>query len=341
MNSTLSTPTVGKFAGCLIGQCLGDALGFIVEGHPPSTCSRYVDDAVRTGNTHKLRRGPYPFGQYSDDSQLAREMIISIVECGGFTPVDYANRIATLFEQDRVVGRGAATTAAARRLIRGIHWTKSGEPSPSAGNGSAMRAAPVGLLCYGDPDALIRTVVDQSRITHQDPRCAAGSIAIAGAVTLNLQEHNVPIEEFTTRLSSWVEDFDEILAEGIQNIPQWLNQSPSSVAAEVSKVGIAPGSGDGWQGISPFVTGSVLWSIYSFLRSPYDYMESICTAIAVGGDVDTTAAMTGAISGTLVGLDRIPAELAVQVNDAGGWGYEELIHLAGRFHAMVTGILTA
>lgn len=49
-------------------------------------------------------------------------------------------------------------------------------------------------------------------------------------------------------------------------------------------------------------------------------MESICTAIGVGGDVDTTAAMTGAVSGALVGLDRLPQDLAQRVNDAGTWG---------------------
>ena len=100
---------------------------------------------------------------------------------------------------------------------------------------------------------------------------------------------------------------------------------------------VAPGLNDGWQGISPFVTASVLWSIYSFLRSPDHYLESICTAIAVGGDVDTTAAMTGAMSGALVGLDRLPREVAQQVNDAGTWGHDELVGLAHRYHSLATG----
>jgi ADP-ribosylglycohydrolase len=199
-----------------------------------------------------------------------------------------------------------------------------------------MRSAPVGLLCFGNPESLTQIAHDQSRITHQDPRCTAGSIAIAGAVALNLQGANLSVVEFTTQLSKWVEFYDPILAAAIQNIPRWQNESPAIVADEVSRVGIEPGFDNGWHGISPFVTGSVLWSIYSFLRSPYDYMESICTAIAVGGDVDTTAAMTGAISGALVGLNGIPAELALQVNDVGDWRYEELVQLANRFHAIVT-----
>ena len=40
-------PPEDRFAGCLIGQCLGDALGFIVEGHPPRTCRAYVDIVLK------------------------------------------------------------------------------------------------------------------------------------------------------------------------------------------------------------------------------------------------------------------------------------------------------
>ena len=145
-----------------------------------ATCSRYVDDVVRTGNTRELSRGCYLFGQYSDDSQLARALVISIVDRGKFDPVDYAGRIAALFRGNRIVGRGFATHVAAARLIRGIPWSEVGEPPPSAGNGSAMRAGPVGLPCFSRFDDLVQTAHDQGRITHKDPkalRCPTASIA--------------------------------------------------------------------------------------------------------------------------------------------------------------------
>ena len=261
-------------------------------------------------------------------------MVISIVDRGKFDPLDYAERIAALFREDRIVGRGFATQAAAARLIRGIPWNEAGEPPPSAGNGSAMRAGPVGLLCFSRFDDLVQTAHDQGRITHKDPRCSAGAVVIAGAVALNLQEKTPHVADFVSQLSALAEAFDPILAIALQRIPRWLFQSPTTAASEITKAGVAPGFDDGWQGVSPFVTASVLWSIYSFLRSPDDYMESICTAIAVGGDVDTTAAMTGAISGALVGLDRLPRELAQQVNDAGTWGHDELVQLAHRYHSL-------
>jgi ADP-ribosylglycohydrolase len=82
------------------------------------------------------------------------------------------------------------------------------------------------------------------------------------------------------------------------------------------------------------VVGSVLWSLYSFLRSPDDYWETIGTAIAVGGDVDTTAAMAGAISGARLGLAQLPEDPAQGLTDQGTWGYSELVELAHECHAL-------
>jgi len=65
------------------------------------------------------------------------------------------------------------------------------------------------------------------------------------------------------------------------------------------------------------------------LRTPEDYWETICTAIAGGGDVDTTAAMAGALAGAHVGLAGIPADHARRVNDRGAWTSDDLVRLAG------------
>src|SRR5262249_39548869 len=79
----------------------------------------------------------------------------------------------------------------AYRIARGVPWQDAGTPAPAAGNGSAMRAAPVGLFFWDDPEALIAAAHDQGRITHQDPRCSAGAIAIAGATAIVLGAREV------------------------------------------------------------------------------------------------------------------------------------------------------
>lgn len=326
-------PQVDQFSGSLIGQCLGDALGFPVEGSAPDTCLSYVNELRTLGLKQTLPAHPnYASGQYTDDSQLAREFMMSYAELGRFDPADYAARIRSIFAENRIVGRGLATEAAARRLMAGVHWEKAGTPSPQAGNGTAMRAGPVGLLFAGDAQQMIRVACDQGRITHKDVRCSAGSVAIAGAVALASRGGKIDVQLFVRQLGEWMRAFDEPFAEHVLQLPDWLTLSPQEAAPTFS----CRVSGDfqgNWRWISPFVIPSVLWSLYSFLRTPEDYWETVCTAIVAGGDVDTTAAMAGAISGAHVGLKGLPGELARQVNDQGQWGFDELVDLSTRCYS--------
>jgi len=321
-------PTEGQFEGCLIGQCTGDALGFVVEGHSPEVCREYVEEMLGKGHPGDRRRVRYAFGQYSDDSQLARELLQSYATCGEFDLEDYARRIAAIFQEDRIVGRGRATEEAAERLARGVPWQEAGTPPPSAGNGSAMRAGPVGLLFFDDLPQLTRVAHDQGIITHRDSRCSAGAVAIAGAVALALHAEPVDPSEFTSQLAELVQEIEPSFASGVRQLPGWVSLSPVEAVKPISSFGLEPDYSDEWHGISPFVVSSVLWSLYSFLRSPKDYQETIRTAIAVGGDVDTTAAMAGAVSGAHLGLEAMPSNFAECLTDQGSWGFTELTRLA-------------
>ncbi len=157
----MTVPRLEQFRGCLIGQCLGDAIGCRVEGYSPEVCQNFVRSQVRRKKIRDRDRFGLPFGQYTDDSQLARELLQSYVNCGQFDPSDYATRIADIFAQQRIVGRGRATEEAANRLIRGVAWQEAGTPAPNAGNGSAMRAGPIGLIFYDDPSQLVQAACDR------------------------------------------------------------------------------------------------------------------------------------------------------------------------------------
>ncbi|MDP9474905.1 MAG: ADP-ribosylglycohydrolase family protein [Actinomycetota bacterium] len=303
-------PARERFRGCLVGQALGDALGFVVEGQPASFCRRYVEERLEGGRVLGVGRRPYPFGQYSDDTQLARELMQSYAARGRFDPEDYAGRIAAIFSEGRIVGRGRATEEAAERLAQGVPWEEAGTPPPSAGNGSAMRAGPVGLFFHDDLDPLAEAAREQGIITHRDTRCSAGAIAVAGGVALALGEGRVDRLDFLGRLSELTVRVEAPFAEALMGLSGWVGLPPEEAVVRISRVGLEGDPEDGWGGISPFVVPSVLWSLYSFLRSPEDYRQTIRTAIAVGGDVDTTAAMAGAISGAYLGLEAIPHNLA-------------------------------
>ena len=320
-----------RFAGCLIGQAIGDALGFVVEGYPPELCSEYVSKVVRPRRFDGQGRKGFYLGQYSDDTQLARELAISLVESQGLDAGDYAQRIAVLFSEGRIVGRGRATEAAARRLMEGVHWESAGEAAPSAGNGSAMRAAPIGLLFRDDPAGLVAAAADQGRITHQDPRCIAG--AIAGAVAIASSNDAIEVPRFCRQLALLVAAYDPLTAAGLLKLPVLSGLAPIEALAHIKQIVPLTDSNDDWRGISPFVTHSVLWSLYAFLRAPTDYWAAISTAIEIGGDVDTTAAMTGAIAGALIGLNSIPGNSELRIHDRATWVREDLARLACDLYA--------
>jgi ADP-ribosylglycohydrolase len=315
-------------AGCLLGQALGDALGFVVESEPPAVTAAYVESLLRTDRADTRSHAGYTVGQYTDDTQLARELLRSIREAKAWDPECFAQHIAALFRDGGAVGAGPGSSGAARRLLQGIGWRDAGQPSPYAGNGSAMRAAPLGVFFRADAERMIVAAREQSRVTHQDPSCAAGSIAVAGAAAIASQGGRIRGDAFLERVAGWAGREDPSVAEAIRGVKDWLALAPAEAAAQLHASGLDAGHTETWLGISSFVTPSVAWSLYAFLQSPDDYWTTICTAIAVGGDTDTLAAMAGAISGARLGPDALPAKLVAGLHDRGAWRAGNLLALA-------------
>ncbi|HUR94702.1 MAG TPA: ADP-ribosylglycohydrolase family protein [Gemmatimonadales bacterium] len=317
-----------RLAGALLGQALGDALGFVVEAEPPEVASSYVRDVLLAGLAGDRGHPSYPFGQYTDDTQLSRELLLSVREARGWNPPVFAGRIAELVRSGLDVGAGEGTRAAALRLASGVSWRESGTPPPYAGNGSAMRAPPLGVLFGQSVDAMCRAAAEQSWITHRDPRCSAGAVAVAGAIRLATSPGTLEPRVFLEELATWVEPEDGSMAAAVRRIFGWLGQAPAEAAESLRLARLDPNYADTWRGISAFVVPSVVWSLYSFLRSPDDYWQAVCTAIAAGGDTDTTAGMTGSMVGARVGPKGLPANLVPRVSDRGRWQAAELEALA-------------
>jgi ADP-ribosylglycohydrolase len=322
-------------AGSLLGLALGDALGFVVEGEPPAEAAAYVSGWIRCGRAADRGRSRHPFGQYSDDTQLARELLASLLDRGGvWDSAAFAGRIARLFQEGADVGAGPGTRGAALRIATGTPWADAGTPAPYAGNGAAMRAGPVGPLFAHRPDELRRIVLEQSRVTHRDPRCAAGALAIAGAASLASTTSTLVPGRLLETLAGWIEPVEPHTAEALASLEPWLGLEPAAAADRIHQLdpGSLPRSG---LGFAPFVTTTVAWSLYAFLRSPDDYLESVCTAIAAGGDSDTTAAMTGAIAGARAGPSGLPASLIERLEDRGTWQAVDLERLARRCAGLI------
>jgi ADP-ribosylglycohydrolase len=325
-----------RLAGAVVGLALGDALGAPVEAQSPAAARAYVDAMVRPGLIPVRGPAGFPFGQVTDDTQLAVELLRTLAEHGDLQPAAFAARVAALVAAGRLVGGGPATRTTAERLAQGIPWTDAGMDAPYAGNGAAMRAAPLGVI-YGEPGRLREVAAAQARVTHRNPRCAAGAVAVAWAAAVAARRQPIDVAAFLAEGGQVVAPVDPGFGAILLQMRDWAARDPDDAVRAVTHLGLEPETGNGWRGISSGVTASVCWSLYAFLRSPDDFAAAVCDAIAVGGDTDTMAAMTGALVGARLGLGALPAHLVARLTDRQVWTVDELVMLAHQVAQSLSG----
>lgn len=328
------------FLGSMVGQCVGDALGFVVEGHNEEICTTFVNEFVNTQTIPTwVRINGITFGQYSDDSQLARETYISVIQANGkLDPAVYGLRVACMFQPGhyRIVGYGAATARAGEALFMGKHYSTTGSKTTN-GNGSAMRSGPLGLILSQKSikdTAQVASVF--SSVTHASEACMDGSIAIALGTRAAMATRGVQFnaETFLSHIASYVNN-DEYKKQ-VLNISR-LIQLNDNAAAKNHIVAFGGSKGEQhWEGIvSPGVRQSSLWALYSFCKYPNDYVKCIGCAISCGGDVDTTAAMAGSMVGARIGYDKIPSVWKNVVHDLDNWNLQDICELVQTVFNMV------
>jgi len=133
------------------------------------------------------------------------------------------------------------------------------------------------------------------------------------ALGIKSAESNIKIipTTFNNNLIPIVTKVSGEFASLVSKIPEWISRgdeydSMLSVLNEVITLDERKfGQHRTGVGISSGLIGAVLWSIYSFLSHPYNYIKCIALAYWPGGDVDTTAAMAGALSGAVVGFYKL------------------------------------
>ena len=121
---------VERVVGSILGGAIGDGWGGLYEGSLPRGRVRVPEELV-----------------VSDDTQLTVATCEAIVDAGGIVPERIAERFVVWFLAGRLRGLGASTRKALRDLDAGAHWALSGAKGErSAGNGAAMRVAPLAFL---------------------------------------------------------------------------------------------------------------------------------------------------------------------------------------------------
>lgn len=329
--------------GCLIGCAVGDSVGLVVEGFDRELCHQYVDEIVSKTLISAFHRNNMKFGQYSDDTQLTRELFIAVSQNKGkMDPMIYALRIARLFQPNayRIVGFGAQTARAANAIINGAHYTES-DNSTGQGNGGAMRSACIGAILAGHSIEEISEVAKvMTSITHSSTPC------VDAAVTIALVTNYVTItrkKDFNCRkMIDYVCQSNMITDEFKGYIRELENLAVSdfeTASKRIIKIGLSHKEKKWGNGISYGVRQTTLWALWSFIKSPDDFIGCISNSIKIGGDVDSSSAIACAIIGARLGVNKIPEIWRKELHDMDEWKYEELLELGKKtFDLMKTGI---
>lgn len=280
-----------KTMGCLFGLAIGDSIG----------------DQARSAENHTLygiTRDMYANTSWStDDTEfallVAQELINSKGNLTDEVVVDAW--LKNVVSQDDLGEKGGESEkGAAWNLKLGIHPPQSGsDNSYSDSDGAAMRIAPIGIICAGNPDKAAALAEIDASISHARDGIW-GAQAVAASISVAMV--NASVDEIIAVGRKYIPD-DSWLARKFDRAMQIVDESSNSIW-------------DAWDALHKELRAAFRAANAEAIPEAYalfkltngDFKEGILTASNFGRDADTLAALVGAWAGALHGSGIIPAE---------------------------------
>ena len=263
-----------RYRGCLLGLAAGDAVGTTVEFSPPGSFPPVTD---------MVGGGPFglPIGAWTDDTSMALCLAESILEVGGFDPVDQLERYVRWYKDGHWSSTGECFDIGRATRLALQRFRKTGEPYPgdadsdAAGNGPLMRLAPVPMAFPKDAE---RYAIESARTTHGAPEALAATQYFARLLVKALRGDDDVFKRRRVRLHKKVDP----IAGG-----SFLKKTPPEIQGN---------------GYIVLALEAALWAV----ASTDTFEAAILAAANLGDDADTTAAIAGQLAGALYGVDAIP-----------------------------------
>jgi ADP-ribosyl-[dinitrogen reductase] hydrolase len=281
---------IERYRGSLLGLAAGDALGTTLEFRRPGSFTP-IDDMIG-GGPFGLRPG-----EWTDDTSMALCLAESLLERGGFDPIDQMRRYWQWVDEGHLSSNGRCFDVGNTVYDALERFRKTGEPFSgstdpwSAGNGCIMRLAPVPLYFARNPREAVARAADSSRTTHGTAEaldaCRYLAALLVGAVGGALKDELLS-DHYTPIAGLW---HAEPLAPRIAEIAagSFRHREPPEIR----------GSG--------YVVQSLEAALWAFDRSA-SFREGALLAVNLGDDADTTGAVFGQLAGAYYGESGIPPE---------------------------------
>ncbi len=297
------------YAAVMAATAVGDALGYLVERIWPDPREEWF-----TSLGEYLEWAGYDGGEikYSDDTEMATFLAETLIEACGFDPDLFMRKAAErAMLLERYYGNGTSKVIEAVR--EGTHWSVASRAAfggrGNMGNGAAMRVAPIALF-YRRREEVEYFAEAQAVVTHAHPVAIEGARLVALAIHYSLK--GMGPDELLEKL---VEETQHPHYVGkLKAIKHLLSAPPTKVAAALGNDATAD--------------ESVPAAIYAHVRGDGEPLETLLTALSLGGDTDTIAAMALPISAAYAGdLGKIPGEVVSRVE-----AIQEIFSLGENLH---------
>lgn len=260
----------------MLGAVIGDVIGSRFEFKPIKTKDFELFEANDNFNKSGQLTVKYfvKGSRFTDDTVMTVAICKSLLDCNG----DYTSLGQSVITNMKLYGKKYPLAGYGARFN---HWLMSTNSAPynSFGNGSAMRigAVPYFAKSLDDVKELTKAV---TVVTHNHPEGIKGAEAIAVCIWLALQ-------------GATKDDIKQY----VENHYYELNFDYADLIKNYD--------------FDETCQGSVPQAIYCFLISD-SFEDTIRTAVSIGGDADTIAAMAGAIAEAYYG---IPTQIKLKVLD--------------------------
>ena len=306
-----TAPTTTTAASdALHGLSVGDALGaqFFVPANRPLLGLRQAPP------------GPWP---WTDDTEMACSVHAAVRERGHIDTFDLTHAFARRHDFDRGYGPAANRMLRlireggdARRLAAALF-----DGQGSYGNGAAMRVAPLGAAHAADPAGAAGPAADTAVITHTHPQAVDGAVAVAVAAALAAGSRGAAPApaEFLAEVCRLVPH--GAVRRGTEEAIGLLGTDDPYIAARLLGNGSRVSAAD-----------TVPLALWAAARNLGDYPRAVWDVITAGGDVDTTAAITGGIVAAHTGTAGIPAAWLAAREPLPAWAAPVPGSVAGPVH---------
>ncbi|WP_405909176.1 MULTISPECIES: ADP-ribosylglycohydrolase family protein [unclassified Streptomyces] len=286
--------------GALLGLAVGDALGAPAENMKPSEIRAKWGRITGYVAEH-------PAG--TDDTEYAIFSGLLLARHGSALTVTHVEAAWHQWIADRDEGpfRGAGFSerGTLENLRRGLAAPISAQHRHAWSDGLAMRAAPFGVFAAGRPAEAARLVAIDGSVSH-DGEGIYGGQAVAAGVAAAMA--GAPTIAVVASALAVIPD-DSWTARSLRRAVAVAHRGERAVRSAVV-IGGYP-----WTDLAP---EAVALAFGAYAAADGDFTESVLTAVNMGRDADTTAAVAGALAGATRGASSIPAAWAAAIGPALG-----------------------